>query len=440
MIAAGGLVWWKAQGPEHLTTEPLSKHAIAQTASDTAWEWDPPEGAEVFTVRPIPSGVAVQLDDGVVALDGVTGEPTWRYRRADASLSAASTTPDTRLLALAFEKEQQEEQDRSDPALEDLLVLDTSTGEIVGQQEIGEARPHRIVNSPVPGPRGATQHLPASGIHQVTNDARIELGARGFVAYSLTEDSELWENGTAFPRVSEDDAISDSYTGQTAVSGDTVVSSRLTVNSESRHDWTYEVVALDARTGEVRWEGGWSIGDGRGHPDPTFTLGPDSLALRLYPEEEGLLLDLESGEEIVSGLWPEEGDLIALTGEGYVSVNRTGDDRGVLYFGRDGEVEHQLEPNGVSEDLDRTLVLPTTEAFIALGPDPDDPDRGVLTVDDWASGTRQATLDAGWVPGDQEALGPSIGWSAEPTPFLRQVPGAIVALNPATGGITAFTP
>ncbi|WP_152521297.1 hypothetical protein [Nocardiopsis ganjiahuensis] len=155
VIAAGGLFWWDAQGADHVTTGPLDEHPLARTASGSAWEWAPPEDAEVAAVRPIPSGVAVQLDDGVIALDGVTGEPTWRYRRPETALTAA--------------------------------------GEIVGEQEIEENRHSRFVNNPTLGPGGTTQHLPASGVYQLTNDARIELLASEFTARSLTDGTVLWK-------------------------------------------------------------------------------------------------------------------------------------------------------------------------------------------------------------------------------------------------------
>ena len=442
MIAAAGLVWWNLKGPDHVTTAPLDEHPLARTATDTAWEWDPPEGSEAFAAHPIPSGVAVRLDDGVIALDGVTGEPTWRYRREETALTAAYTTSDTKQLALTFDKEQAEEHRLTDPRMEDLLVLDTATGEIIAEQEIEEVGRRRGTNNPTRGPNGAIQDLPASGIHQLTNDARIEFLASEFAAHSLTDGTESWRNETAFPWSSEDDSISDAYSGQTTVSGNTIVSGRSTVNSENRHDWSYEIVALDADTGELRWEDSWPIGDGGDYPDPTFTLGSNTLALRLYPEEQGRILDLESGEEITIDPWPEEGGLLALTDDGYVTIDQSiDDDRGVHYYDHQGEQRHHLEPDGVNLQLTRTLALPTDESLITLGPDPDAPDesdRGLLTVDDWKTGTRQATVPVDWAPPENTRLVTDIEWSAETTPYLRQAPGAIIALDPASGRITAF--
>ena len=88
--------------------------------------------------RPTPSGVVVRLDDGVIALDDVTGEPTWHYRREETALTAAYSTLDTERIALTFDKEQAEDHRTLDPRVEDLLVLDTATGEINAEQEIEE--------------------------------------------------------------------------------------------------------------------------------------------------------------------------------------------------------------------------------------------------------------------------------------------------------------
>ncbi|MBR8741230.1 hypothetical protein [Nocardiopsis sp. MG754419] len=92
---------------------------------------------------------------------------------------------------------------------------------------------------------------------------------------------------------------------------------------------------------------------------------------------------------------------------------------------------------------DHTLALPTTESCIALGADPDDTDdtgRGLLTVDDWTTGEPAASLPVDWTPRGDEQLVTPIEWSAETTSFLRQAPGAIIALDPVTGRINAFTP
>lgn len=370
--------------------------------------------------------MAVRLDDGVIALDGVTGEPTWHYRREETALTAAYTTLDTERIALTFDKEQAEDHRTIDPRMEDLLVLDTATGEIIAEQEIEEASRNRIVNEPVTGPRGAIQDLPASGIYQLTDDARTELMAGKFIAHSLTDGNALWQNETAFNYVHEDDSIKGTYAGQTTVSGNTIVSGRSTVNSENDRAWTYEIVALDADTGGLRWEDSWPIGDGGDYPDPTFTLGPNTLALRLYPEEQGRILDLESGEEITTDPWPEEGGLLALTDDGYVTIDQSlDDDRGVHYYDHQGEHRHHLEPDGVNLQLPQTLALPTDESLITLGPDPDAPDesdRGLLSVDTWESSTPQTTVPVDWAPPENTRLVTDIEWSAETTPTCARPP------------------
>ncbi|MBR8741655.1 hypothetical protein [Nocardiopsis sp. MG754419] len=453
VIAAGGLIWWNIDSPDHRTTSALDEHPLAQTASQQGWEWTPPEGKKVVGVMPIPSGVAVQLYDGVIALDGVTGEPTWHYRRQEPSLRAAFTTEDTAHIALTFGKKQADSRRPNDPRIEDLLLLDTSTGRIVAEQEIEEVGRERSKYNPVEGAEGARQALSAAGIHHLTDDARIEFRAgftarsltfrAGFTARSLTDGTTLWQNDTVFPWSDEDDSISDAYLGQTAVVGNTIFAGRSTVSSRSGLIWDYELIAMNADTGELRWEQSWPIGDGRYSTDPTFTLGPNTLALRLYIEEQGRVMDLETGEELSTDPWPEEGGLLALTEDGYVAADQSFDDRGMYYHDHDGELRHRLDPDGVNLEGNHTLALPTTESFIALGPDPDDTDdagRGLLTVDDWETGERTASLPVDWTPRGNKRLTTSIVWSAETTPFLRQAPGAIIALDRITGQVSAFTP
>ncbi|GAA1464371.1 hypothetical protein NE857_12480 [Nocardiopsis exhalans] len=53
------------------------------------WEWRAPEGGAVLDVERGPLGPVVVLKDGLVGLDGQTGEELWSYRRPFGNLTAA---------------------------------------------------------------------------------------------------------------------------------------------------------------------------------------------------------------------------------------------------------------------------------------------------------------------------------------------------------------
>ncbi|WP_017615551.1 hypothetical protein [Nocardiopsis salina] len=237
---------------------------------------------------------------------------------------------------------------------------------------------------------------------------------------------------TESPGITEANA----YYGQSFISGSTLVLGFFWASDIPNAMHTYRIAGVDAGTGETLWEHDWPIGDVTRYPDPTFTVGEDSVALRLYPEEQGRLLDLESGEELASDLWPESGGLLDLTRDGYVAL----DGEGAYLFDREGERLHTVDHDGLNQGSGQTVALSTEEALVALRSDPDDSDRRVLTVDEWDSGERTAQIPVDVVPDRDTRLSASYEFAAEPSPYLQQVPGAIALMDPDNGRIHGFTP
>ncbi|MFL1431201.1 MULTISPECIES: hypothetical protein [unclassified Nocardiopsis] len=87
-------------GVRALTLSLAVDHTVAGTVPETAppvpvrvdrvaWSWAPPEDGVLVDVLPGTLGPVVVLDDGVVALDGITGGELWRYRLRGADARAA---------------------------------------------------------------------------------------------------------------------------------------------------------------------------------------------------------------------------------------------------------------------------------------------------------------------------------------------------------------
>jgi hypothetical protein len=94
-----------------------------------------PEDELIDGVLPVPNGVVAVSDSGVFALDGVTGEETWHYRRADTMVRSANVTPDGESAVVSFSDMDVEE----DARVETIVVLDGRSGEIRDEYELPSA-------------------------------------------------------------------------------------------------------------------------------------------------------------------------------------------------------------------------------------------------------------------------------------------------------------
>lgn len=113
------------------------RSADATTAADTrpapvpaaphtrTWVWHAPEGLTVREVVPAGAGVVVSVEDGVVALDGVTGRERWHYRVAGARVALAAVTPDGDTLTLTYLVPYEGANEVH------VLVLDATTGTVI---------------------------------------------------------------------------------------------------------------------------------------------------------------------------------------------------------------------------------------------------------------------------------------------------------------------
>ncbi|GAA4847881.1 hypothetical protein GCM10023201_44720 [Actinomycetospora corticicola] len=80
------------------TAAPTAVAPVPAVPTDVAWRWTSP--APLHAVVRVGAGVVVADDDGVTALDGVTGTPRWRYARPGVELTALQASPDGRSVVL----------------------------------------------------------------------------------------------------------------------------------------------------------------------------------------------------------------------------------------------------------------------------------------------------------------------------------------------------
>lgn len=217
------------------------RSADATTAADTrpppvpaaprtrTWVWHAPEGLTVHEVVPAGAGVVVEVEDGVVALDGVTGRERWHYRVPGANVGLAAVTPDGETLTLNIVSQE-------GPEIR-VLVLDAMTGTAILDKTGHE--PYFVDSY---SSRVLTDHVLLSVAEQVrafdprTGERRWE--------YTPPAECEVWKEEPQ------------------AMAGAGVVTVGMVCGPEkppvqipSRPEpVTVTVVGLDERTGQQRWQ------------------------------------------------------------------------------------------------------------------------------------------------------------------------------------------
>ncbi|GAB3423430.1 outer membrane protein assembly factor BamB family protein [Flindersiella endophytica] len=101
--AVAGLVWWVGSGSvEATTTTRAARPAVPAEVGAVRWTWKPAPGRAVRDAVAAGPGVVVRVDDGIVALDGRTGKERWHYRWRGANASELVASPDGGRIAVRF--------------------------------------------------------------------------------------------------------------------------------------------------------------------------------------------------------------------------------------------------------------------------------------------------------------------------------------------------
>lgn len=343
---------------EHVPTEhtflaqaPDGPAPYPSSVSQPGWKWQAPDRAKVVEVERGPLGPVVVLSDGLVGLDGATGEELWSHRNPLGDVTAAvQAGADRAHMVLRSGDEgtgiSADHEDLLRPG--QVSVLDTSTGEIVEEFERSSTEPGAPVVQPVPG---YTVHSGTSDttvwvrVHEVSGGDplwELEFGDREreetgtFCAptdiYDLDEQRQ--EAGNILVR---DDQLVFAYRCLEAGDFGALREALDLLEGGSDDRWTVHVVALDLRTGTEDWSREWAgesgsvevrdggpaldagadpavIVDGiRAHdgaPAPDTEADPDTVFEQAGESSDVLVLDAVDGSDVldafrVEGRFPQ---------------------------------------------------------------------------------------------------------------------------------------
>ena len=166
----------------HTTATAAEARPVPTTVERVAWRWHPPHGARTHRVLATAAGAVVDVGDGVIALDTVTGKETWHYRRLGSEVTA-NVTPDGRTVVLFFTVYDHR------GYRDTLLTLDAATGQVRSStpMNLGRDAEQRRRISRIGG---------IAPIDLLTKDARILLdhGDDGWqlTARALDTDAQRW--------------------------------------------------------------------------------------------------------------------------------------------------------------------------------------------------------------------------------------------------------
>ncbi|NKZ01919.1 PQQ-binding-like beta-propeller repeat protein [Nocardiopsis alborubida] len=272
-VAAAG---WAAvseathQPVEHVVAAPGAAPGTPTAVTRVGWTWEGPEDTRVERVVAGPRGPVVLLGDGMVGLDGATGEELWTYRLPFGWHTSAGASMGGDLAYVSYR------QDPDDSGSGRMTVVDTATGEIT-----------REVAAPPEERFGTGDHhflgvLPTGSLHTGSDEEPGTL-----VAYGDAGEGGLW---TFTPQ----DPESACDTERRVLLHEGLILAAYLCRGEPDVR-PLVVLGLDARTGEQRWR--TEVGD----PYP-------SGSLRIFWEEHAV----SEGEHPVVGVGSDSGPVTLL--------------------------------------------------------------------------------------------------------------------------------
>ncbi|MBR8743566.1 hypothetical protein DSY14_17815 [Nocardiopsis sp. MG754419] len=387
-MAVGACTAW-GEDPRvlHSTLEAeWSGGEVPGTISDQAWEWSDEEAEGDSSLSPLPDGVLVRLPDGVVALDGVSGEERWSLRVEETRVWSDVSASGQRVHVL-FPDEPRSEAD-GDETVEDSeeetgfpgrrLVLDGTTGEVIGEHE--EDLP------------GDVEELGVFDVESATDAGLFGLGTEPQLSASMRSDadgSELWGTGDLF-------ACGDS---KVARADRPVVFPEAVVVRAECGSGQAQMTALDPDDGSTLWsmtgdENEALVADGGVRRAGTLLAVHDGTS-ESEPQggsryAETLVVDPVSGEVVGEGTEVGDGRFLAATSDdGYLVSTRSETERVFGYELRDldGGVVAATGEEAVRTPAVLRFLLPLEEALVKLEPAGRGAEGGdsVLTVAPWGA-------------------------------------------------------
>lgn len=259
------------------------------SVSEVAWEWQPPGGSGLLLARSVPVGALMFHGDGVVALAGDSGEEVWKYR-VKGSKVVGDVSDNQKFVALHVDAE--------DEGQVEMVILDSSTGEILHQYPVDHGA------NPVSG-GGVIWHQIRPALSAVTEEAWFTSTETGEVvtARELGTDENLWS-------VESPLECEESRTVDSVFAWDETVVLALTCFVDSEYpgagsmndqvEFVSALIGLDSNDGSELWREEGLVGR---HPDDSiereFTTFEDGMVLVRYPySDTGQVLDAATGEVV----------------------------------------------------------------------------------------------------------------------------------------------
>ena len=394
-----------------------SDAAVPGSVSEVAWEWTAEGYSGDLEVTPLPRGVLVRTSQGVVALDGVTGEERWSFTVEDEDVRALTDVSSTgERVHVMYPKEAPDEEDEAagdeefPPHVEwRRVVLDGVSGEIVGDFE--------EMASPDTDKPGPFEGVAGDGAVFYLEGSDLLSGAM----LSEEDGSELWRTEDLF-----------TCEGSKVHRVDRpVVFPEAVVVRSGCGSLDAELIALDPEDGSVLWhlegeEAAFLISElrsvrGAGELLPVYhDQGP------MYQDEqfsERYVLDPVTGEVVgdATGLEEEDRYLVRTLEDGFLVSPIPVPGESISYELRrfDGQTL-ATEERAVATESASSYVLALEDAVVKL--EPEDPETPV-NVTPWGGGDSQR-ID---LPSPVEAA--LYFHARQPEGQFEAVPGAVVLVD-----------
>ncbi|OKI14475.1 hypothetical protein A6A08_12920 [Nocardiopsis sp. TSRI0078] len=394
----------------------------------------------------------VSISDGVVGVSGETGEELWRYRRLGERLTGASVTPDGEAVAVSYSAHDGEtEYGEEPPPLHEVVLLDSSTGEIKGTQTV------EFANMPFTGSGVSSYTSVDERLGVLTNSSRIiyrgdDQGEGEIVSLGLENDEELW---SVTPTQGDGDERMFFVARSSVVSRGVLVTSSNFVdesvlepgglNGAKSH--TLALIGIDVETGSELWrhelEANSAIDLTPFELGVAHGTGMVAAVARGDGYHEEFLLDPTTGEILTDAdfFTREDGTTLGILEEAIVSVREVAGGEEYEYSCSDlsGEIQQSVT---VPAPLERredsfTLAMEDSIAWLDVNEQATDDlswNPAQLMVTDWDDGESRV-IDLGIeVQRRPDSDGSLDGSSLIPTPkSMALVPGALVITEDLDG-------
>ena len=421
VVLASSLVLVTACGPNGppsgdarhtLAEEPVDEPDAIDSLSHISWEWEAPVWTDITDVSSVAPGPAVFLRDGVIVLDGNTGEEVWSYIAPEDRSFYGFLNHDRSAFIVALGESSESNQE--------VFLLDVFTGADIGTIEIPE--------EPF-----------ATGLDKVnlsfraTRDERVEESQQTYSVRDLDTGEIQWEQEEILSCADAPDMDS--------VQDDAVIHTSVLIIAVTCSPEVYKegmevfhsVTALDLSDGSEVWRQNIVEIETSISPDAKLDVMGDEVVLHSHGMNTAHVIDVQEGDIVEEIAEPvvavfEEGLLVDDSGAGHLTRSNV-----------DGPTEYYALLAG--EGTKKSLVLPddswdvTTPQEVSLFPDglasveaKKKEEGGELTLRFTAWDGTSSVLDAG-----------SSSTLTDFTDEMRfgmvtRVPGGAALVNQNTGG------